>query len=133
MAHLTLTLVAFFLLVGVAGILLGVWTAHRKKIDRLSSFRPVQLVRKIPTLPPVDARPQKPGPKPPERQWPGVAEQYEIIIYRDPSWRVIEHRQQVEELSALNPTIRLLKAKGLSGKIFYRSREVASWRGHGVS
>jgi hypothetical protein len=130
MSHILLALVASFLFVGATGILLGVWTAHHKKLDRLSNFSPVQLVEKIPTLPPVDARPQKPGPKPPERQWPGHPEEYEVVLYRDPSFRVIEDRVRVEDLGDITPLVEMTKVQGHSGLLLRHGREVARWKGH---
>ena len=114
--------VTAFLFGAVAGY--GVFTIHRS-FSRVSSRKSEQLgpVALGPLLQTTKVRkPRKKRPKKavddhPTPKWPGKPEEYEIVLYRDDTFRIIEKRIPVPTLETLSNAIKALRQAQRPGKL----------------
>ena len=78
----------------------------------------------------VEAEPTAPEPEP---RWPGSADEYEIVYFRDTTRRVIEERRGFDMLSEIVPSVESARRAGVPGTLYHkpqgaaRQSEVARW------
>ena len=125
--------VTAFLVGAVVGY--GVFTIQasleRRKTPELGPVALGPLLQTTKRVKPRKKRPKKAVDAHPTPKWPGKPEEYEIVLYRDDSFRIIEKRIEVPTLDTLSNAIQALRQAKRPGKL-NRSRgskvtEILKW------
>ena len=119
MSGMTYTILIFG---AMAVVLLAMRHFYFRRLRKVEDYTFQRLLDEIPVLPPVV-----------NHDWPGVPEEYEMVMYRDAGFQVIDERRKVECLGSLRQAIQDSWEAGESGEIHWQKIVLASWSSSGLS